>query len=952
MYELNTKDNTIIKTIQRFLYCHPIYNWSDLSNPVMKLLVVGDNEFACRFVDQVLQTGQMADKRLIVVWCTADTNTKTDYLSARPALKDFVSVDSAAVTWIPYAELVFRNIDDAIDAFGNDCRYVLVATDDYGYNAETAELFKQAGRSDCLAAYLTPDSVEVSFSGEPDAPEFEEVLDASLRIPTFDELERMAFNTHLVWEGSGNLDYDGLKSRFDQPYNYEASVSFVLSIPYKLRSVGIKTANPYAAAKELSRIIEAARNDPESPEAVLLSRLAVLEHRRWIMEKVAAGVTRLVNSNGIPEYASCVERASVKRNDNEGRLIMHPCLVPSTEKTPLKTGAFASHTAWDDSSVRTDTLDELDKVSINIHREMFRKAGSIRNAKRKELNNEIEKLQAVCQCGDEILKRNFDRYNFCIENILDRSLPYASQFETYERMLKESLACILQVDGCMEYGDKDGEIKTFTSSDAENCISGIRRMLFPVIESNMYRDYKNYDIQLVNRIPYILTAKRDISICMPLGEASSKKSNNADHFQSVASPTALYADRITYLYVLSRNTNPAALESKLKAVSNFFYYRGRKCTISIALFTCRALYDPTDISMITDVLDRSKISKYISGYSVKETGDPDELADEMIRFIEADAADYFDGTNALLESNILNGRFLDRVCKIIPYFEFDSYHKSFLNCINCEYLRYTDISSFIQVEDMFALLNAKDKEFNYQDYSDCYLKLWDIYCGDDEYEPDFAFSAQCWTRLVEVLQRADKTDKLEVRNVPIGTSNTNELKLVNQMLRNLYKNGFLTRLDNEKNYSKTSVTCTIKDYKTKKILTKNGDLLEVYVFFEACKTGWFDDVQTGYSFMWEFDNVFNELDCVLTKGYRSIFVECKSTIKSNEDYYLKLDSLADHFGIGYKKVMIIVTDTATSSSKNYHLQKSRGRQMDIITISGKDDLKNIGKKLIRIMEEE
>lgn len=65
MYEINTNDNTITKTIQRFLYCHPIYNWSDYSNPVMKLLVIGDGEFAARFVDQVLQTGQIVSRLIL-----------------------------------------------------------------------------------------------------------------------------------------------------------------------------------------------------------------------------------------------------------------------------------------------------------------------------------------------------------------------------------------------------------------------------------------------------------------------------------------------------------------------------------------------------------------------------------------------------------------------------------------------------------------------------------------------------------------------------------------------------------------------------------------------------------------------------------------------------------------------------------------------------------------------
>ena len=77
-------------------------------------------------------------------------------------------------------------------------------------------------------------------------------------------------------------------------------------------------------------------------------------------------------------------------------------------------------------------------------------------------------------------------------------------------------------------------------------------------------------------------------------------------------------------------------------------------------------------------------------------------------------------------------------------------------------------------------------------------------------------------------------------------------------------------------------------------------------------------------------------------------MECKSTKSADEGYYLTLDSLGDHFGIGFKKVLIMVTDTR---AKTYGGYVSRGKQMDIITLSSKDDLMNIGRKLIEIMKQ-
>lgn len=55
----------------------------------------------------------------------------------------------------------------------------------------------------------------------------------------------MAFNTHLVWVGEGNLDYDRIRQRFENPHNRRSSETFVRMIPNKLQSIGITEEDPY-----------------------------------------------------------------------------------------------------------------------------------------------------------------------------------------------------------------------------------------------------------------------------------------------------------------------------------------------------------------------------------------------------------------------------------------------------------------------------------------------------------------------------------------------------------------------------------------------------------------------------------------------------------------------------------------------------------------------------------
>ena len=95
---------------------------------------------------------------------------------------------------------------------------------------------------------------------------------------------------------------------------------------------------------------------------------------------------------------------------------------------------------------------------------------------------------------------------------------------------------------------------------------------------------KIIDISLLRSIPYILTAKNDIHICMPMGEASCLRGNNDDFFTSVASLTALYANKVTYLYLCEKQSNSRVFEAKIRAIRNYLNYRGKTCDIDIKLF--------------------------------------------------------------------------------------------------------------------------------------------------------------------------------------------------------------------------------------------------------------------------------------------------------------------------------------------------------------------------------
>ena len=90
----------------------------------------------------------------------------------------------------------------------------------------------------------------------------------------------------------------------------------------------------------------------------------------------------------------------------------------------------------------------------------------------------------------------------------------------------------------------------------------------------------------------------------------------------------------------------------------------------------------------------------------------------------------------------------------------------------------------------------------------------------------------------------------------------------------------------------------------KKLLTHAGDILAVYACYDVLKTGYFDDVACGYEFSWDYSGDKNELDLVLTKGFRSIIVECEGARQLKPDQSRKIRSIADQFGAGTITVLL------------------------------------------------
>ncbi len=200
-------------------------------------------------------------------------------------------------------------------------------------------------------------------------------------------------------------------------------------------------------------------------------------------------------------------------------------------------------------------------------------------------------------------------------------------------------------------------------------------------------------------------------------------------------------------------------------------------------------------------------------------------------------------------------------------------------------------------------------------------------------------------------KKKKQTSTEEEGAMPVDVTETEMLR---SLLQSLQQQHFIRKLSFPAETETASFCFTSTRFH--KLLTNAGAILEIFTYYDVMKTGYFDDIACSYEFSWSEKDVTNEFDLVLTKGFRSIIVECKAVQELEQNFYHKLYSLADQFGIGTTKVLIgntYLEDGTVTSAKDIHssVQRLRGQKMRIITYSKQEEIMQIGTLLKHLMEE-
>lgn len=154
-------------------------------------------------------------------------------------------------------------------------------------------------------------------------------------------------------------------------------------------------------------------------------------------------------------------------------------------------------------------------------------------------------------------------------------------------------------------------------------------------------------------------------------------------------------------------------------------------------------------------------------------------------------------------------------------------------------------------------------------------------------------------------------------------------------LRRLEEMGLIAELYVSANpeLAPVSIRFVYTDLAVKDCLCIAGNILELYIWQEARKTRFFDDVQSNFTFTWK-EGIRNELDVIMTRGLTSLIVSAK-TARFNKEHLYEIKYLTERFSLNSIPVIVYSSDRAVEDghlTSDLSAVKNRAKAMGIYLI--------------------
>lgn len=168
----------------------------------------------------------------------------------------------------------------------------------------------------------------------------------------------------------------------------------------------------------------------------------------------------------------------------------------------------------------------------------------------------------------------------------------------------------------------------------------------------------------------------------------------------------------------------------------------------------------------------------------------------------------------------------------------------------------------------------------------------------------------------------------------------------------LVNNGYIIQFDDTEN---DLISFCFASSQIKELLTKEGQLLELYTYYKTVEHGYFDEVKTGLEVQRKRANSeyvsTQEFDLIAIKGFRTQLVEIKAERKLKQEFYQKLKANGDKFGINKELVLVShFGDNNDVSPENKEFIERGQEDYGVKTICKVSKIENIGKTLSEIMK--
>lgn len=960
------------------LYEHPLFEMLQEGEKELRVAIAGFDDRAQTFLDLCLQMGQMKNIELDIRVLSFSPQQTESYLARRPALKKFLTFDADRAQENDYGALHFVTLQPSL-SFKDQLNQIMTNILFDGNKAPHYAFFclqDDAAAMNIASRYLRwiersgIDTISCfAWNSAEKQPQAQDRL-----IPVFvnenaeekeawKELERMGLNTHLIWKQDLNQDEEQLMEEYLEPYNHQSSLLAALYQLYKMFSIGIDLRRQSAeeAADIYSSMIEADADDDLDEEELeeirqMNAELADLEHRRWAFEKACSGW------QPFDDIRDCAVR---KTRDDEAR--RHLCLVRSIPGFSLMNTENGS--LWEEcSEEQMNGLDELDRVSLQVHYRYQNEAGETRKT--------------------DLIHGSLVRG---IRELLRDNKPVLNVFEEWQNAARE-----LWNGDSSRIGVYEWQRKVFLGTLSQ--LSAEERVLvkeqadlfdlkfYPIIGALERRDFKANDLALVKNTPFILTYDRNTTLVIPM-----QTGGNTSLFANAAAAVAVNPGKIVYLALIRSRREAEACLQALKTAKTLFERKKLNAGIELLIAHSSSItssfmeaYEAQLSAVDPSLPEHVQWESIEGGFSFDDALRKriDEEKEKASRFgLEKNStmlAARMEGANLFPFSSTYTYDIKNQV--------FDS---SFYRCT----FAYITRKPHFGVQDMIRIT---DSDFTQEPMADSfgdYQTLWNrlmetpalwrrfcLWLKEETAKKDFLVSFEagsedpddssvpvyswtlpeaCYDGILSVLDtlkenriisqdssvrvssyfmcqvqvRApsvyrDSLDKLFTSVYPLmvrGALQTRlhlgSLKLeisFNQMLADQiilpleHAQEFLDFLYfmEDRGYiaslrvKENVVSFAFISGNVKTLMTDPNAIQEIYLTQKLRETGLFDDIASRIRISWSGSGFENYLSCAATAGYKSFFIMCSCEPVLKQEDYFSLEVTASRFGINTIPVMM------------------------------------------------